>query len=58
MVLIEEISINTIFYKKVKSLKFFLLKFNFIKVSLNIQDNNISFLEEDYYKIIQKNIIF
>ena len=27
---------------------------NFIKSILNIQDNNISFPEEEYYQVIQK----
>ena len=31
---------------------------NFIKTILNIQDDNISFLEEDYCQIIQKRTAF
>ena len=70
MVLMEQISINAIFLiKKVETIKFpvkiksqkitikeviSLSLSNFIKTILNIQDDNISFPEENYSQIIQK----
>ena len=69
--LIGEISINAIFLiKKVETIKFpvkiklhkitikeviLLSLSNFIETILNIQDNNISFTEEDYCQVTQKS---
>ena len=70
MVLIEEFSINAIFLiKKVETIKFpvkikspkiiikeviLLSLSNLIKNILNIQDNNISFPEEEYCQVTKK----